>query len=263
MRLFIAVTMVVFLPLRTAATTVIPIPELVCQQSAGNESLRFVKRVHLAERRCADAVAAGALCDEARRDADVARAAAQLAKLVASRCGDVVLEHLGFPALCTDPGGAPFVAAELASCLEDSHQTRVAAAIARAYPGAPAPLAGAALRCQRTIGGAAEKSLGQRLRARESCRNDQLSGAIDQAIACGGEAGATGHTATDRRLVTAATRPIEQVARKCTGVVLEDLGFPGACGDLDGPPFTLADLQNCIAGGVAVAADEMFAFEYP
>lgn len=250
-----------------AAEPTLPIPVLVCQQTIGNEARRFVTRVHGAERRCGDDRARGLACDAARRDDAVATAQLKLGRLYAARCGAIALGDLGFPARCDDPDGAPFTVGELHACVDGSHRAGVATAIAAAYPESGAPLAGAALACQRALGVAAERFLAQRLRARQSCRNDQLSGAVAAAVACDAEAPpagpGTGHRPTDRRLAVAAERLATQLARRCETVALAELGFPGACSDPDGPPFSLADLSTCLRDGHRAVADALFALEYP
>src|SRR5688572_13477079 len=139
-----------------AATPLLPIPVLVCQQSTGAATLRYVARALKAERRCRDAAAAGAICDEARRSADVAAARAKLGKTVDARCGSIVLEDLAFPGSCEDGDGPPFTGDELVECLVASHDARIAAVIARGHPDPPAPLAGPDLACRRGVGLAAE-----------------------------------------------------------------------------------------------------------
>jgi hypothetical protein len=248
------------------AEPALPIPVLVCQQTIGNEALRFVARAHKAARRCLEDEARGRPCDAAKRDAAIADAEAKLARRYASRCDAAALASLGFPGSCSDPEGAPFTVAELTTCVVASHRETVGTAVATALPGEPGPFAGAALGCRRAIGGAAEQFLTKRLRARQSCRNDQLSGAIDPAVACGAappSGAGTGHRPTDRRLETAGARLAKDLARRCTDVPLAVLGFPGQCADADGPPFALVDLTTCLRDGHAGLADLSFALEYP
>ena len=126
-----------------AAEPTLPIPVLVCQQTIGNEALRFVTRVHGAERRCRDDRARGLGClhpdgcDEARRDDAVATARLKLTRLYESRCGAIALTDLGFPAACDDADGPPFTVTELRDCIDGSHRAAVAVAIAAAYPEEP------------------------------------------------------------------------------------------------------------------------------
>jgi hypothetical protein len=248
-----------------APADALTVPELICQQSLGKEALRFVKLAHKEHRRCEDAKAAGQLCDEGRRTADIAEALEKLRRKLEGRCDGIVLEHLGFPANCADLDGAPFTVADLGSCLDASHRFRIVAAIATAYPGNPAPLDGAELKCQRAIGNAAGQLLAKRLRARQSCLNDQLSGRIAPDVDCRAEPGGagTGHAKTDRRLLSASDRLVDLLARGCADAAIESLGFPGSCADPDGAPFTLANLEACIHHGHVVIAEEMLAVEYP
>jgi hypothetical protein len=248
-----------------APADALTVPELICQQSLGKEALRFVKHAHKEHRRCEDAKATGQLCDEVRRDAEIAEARDKLGRKLDGRCDGIMLEHLGFPAACDDPNGAPFTVAELAACLDASHLSRVETAIATAYPGSPAPLDGPELKCQRTLGNAAGQLLAKRLRARQSCLNDQLSGRIAPDVDCRAEpSGAgTGHAKTDRRLLAATSRLADLLARGCADAGLELLGFPGACADPDGAPFTLANLDVCIHDGHVVIAEEILDVEYP
>jgi hypothetical protein len=261
------VSATVALALAPAAARALTVPELICQQSIGKESLRLVKTLDKASRRCHDAEVEGKPCDAARLDAEVAAALQKLERRLGARCGAIVLEHLGFPGLCGDPGGPPFTAADLAACVGVSHRARVAAALATAYPDRPGPLDPAEARCQRAIGGGGGHLVAKRLRARQSCLNDQLSGRIGPAVDCRAEpapAGpGSGNTRTDRRLTTAESRLARLLARGCAGVALEALGFPGACADPGDPPFTLEDLHACVVERQAAAADAMLAIEYP
>jgi len=254
------------LALEASLAGALTVPELLCQQSIGKESLRFVKRVEKAGRRCADAQAQGALCDEVRRNAEIADAQAKLEQKLAAACGAITLESLGFPGACDDPDGSPFTVPALGTCIEASHQSRVDAVMSTSYPGAPNPLAGDDARCQAAIGSAGRHLVVKRLRARQSCRNDQLSGRLGSGVDCRAEpapgGAGTGDSKTDRRLATALSRADALLARGCAGVTLEDLGFVGMCVDADGAPFTLVDLQSCVRGYL-LDADAMLAVEYP
>ena len=252
--------------LATRDGSALTVPELLCQQSIGKEALRFVQHVQKAERRCADADAIGQTCDEAKRDADVAAALEKLVQRLAGRCDGIALEQLGFPASCDDADGSPFTTADLAACIDSSHRALIAGALAVAYPGAPATLAGDDARCQRAIGVAATRLVEKRLRARQSCSNDQLSGRIALSVDCRADPApqgpGTGHAKTDRRLLTAAAHADVVIARGCAGVALEDLGFPGLCADPGGAPFTVGDLQGCVRDDASQRADELLDIEY-
>ncbi len=244
------------------------VQELVCQQSIGKESLRFLTRAQKVSRVCEDAEAGGGTCDSLDLEAAIAAAAERLVAKLAFRCGPpIVLEHLGFPGLCSDDTGAPFDVADLTGCLEAAHRATIELTIAGEYPGAPGTLEAGALRCQRTIGGAGTRFLARRVRSRQSCLNDQLSGRIAADVDCRAQvppAGpGTGAAKTDRRLAAATARLEDLLVRDCAAIDLGALGFPAGCPDAGGPPFTIDDLVACIRDGHADAADDLIDVEYP
>ncbi len=57
----------------------------------------------------------------------------------------------------------------------------------------------------------------------------------------------TGDDEIDSRLRLARQTLAKKLARNCLGVVMEDLGFPAFCPDLDGPPYTVFDHELCLA----------------
>jgi hypothetical protein len=242
--------------------------EIVCQQTIGTSALRFAKRVHLAELHCEDAEASGGTCDQTERDASIADAALKLATHLGNKCGDPIqLETLGFPGLCADANGSPFTSDELDACLETSHEGRIVGAVAIEYPPHPGVLSKSASDCQRKIGNAGLRFIKQKLKYRQRCRNGQLRATIGPGVDCAAEippAGpGTGDADTDARIASALAKLTQQLANACEGLALEDVGFPGECVDPDGPPFSLADLEQCIATTHEGIVDELFAYEYP
>jgi hypothetical protein len=250
-----------------APASALTLAELTCQETIGTASLRFAKRVHLAELHCENATASGRTCDTAGRDAVIGDAAHKLGDRLATRCADVQLEQLGFPGTCTDANGAPFTEPELAVCMRDSHQSGVVTAVGVEYPPRPAALDGDPLQCQRKIGNAAARFLKQKLKYRQRCRDGQLRGSVGASVNCRNEippgGPGTGDAITDERIAGAMAKLDDQVGNACQGVTLEDLGFPGSCADADGPPFSVADLQRCLEDTHEQIADAMFAVEYP
>jgi len=67
----------------------------------------------------------------------------------------------------------------------------------------------------------------------------------------------------DAAIADAAAKLARRSEPRCDAVTLESLGFPEACDDPDGAPFTLADLVACLRDGHGAHAEAMFAIEYP
>lgn len=262
--LIAAVAMIALPSVAAAATS----QELACQSAIGKESTRFVKLVHQAYRRCEDAHAATTTCDQSQRTDLLAKGAGRLFDKLTRRCGaPLALGDLGFPGACSDPSGPPFTATDLVSCIDGSHRPRVIAAVGTDYPGSPTPLSGEELSCQRAIGTATERFLVSALKARQRCLDHQLGGKISPGVACRAalppSGPGTGDVKTDRRLAKMTTKLEAQLTNACGTVALEHLGFPGACGDANGAPFTAADLVSCAREVYRLGTFDMIEFEYP
>jgi len=101
--------------------------------------------------------------------------------------------------------------------------------------------------CQRGTINATEAYLSATMNARQACFQGTLDGSLPSTLDCLAPAAATtGDDATDTKLRRAESDLSQTLAAKCTGVVLENLGFPGFCADADGPPFTVLDHELCI-----------------
>jgi len=241
--------------------------ELKCQQAIGKEGTRYAKKRHRALRTCEDAQVTGQTCDTGKRDQQITMAEGRLAQQLAGRCTGVVLENLGFPGTCPDPSGPPFTAQDLTACIRDTHAARVDMAIATEYPTLPGGPTSAEEQCQKRIGIAGERFIASKMKHRSKCLNDQLKGKLGPSVNCRAQVppngSGTGDSRTDSRIQKAITKLRSQIASKCSGIVLENLGFPGMCSDPDGPPFSTANLQDCIEDGHEQKADEMVNIEYP
>ncbi|MEO6025591.1 MAG: hypothetical protein ABIR79_01820 [Candidatus Binatia bacterium] len=240
--------------------------ELKCQSEIGKASSRFAKTIHQAHRRCEDERVKQGSCTQDRRAARVMRAAERLVKELTNRCESVALGNLGFPGACPDAAGPPFTTSDLLSCLDGSHRPRLIAALGTAYPG-DAVLVATRLRCQAQIGVASERLVLAVAKTRQRCLDRQLAGKTSSAVQCRAAVPpfgpGTGDATTDRRLGKAGAKLESIVARGCGGVVLEELGFPGACADPDGAPFTASDLTACVGGLYRQVAHDLIEFEYP
>jgi hypothetical protein len=67
----------------------------------------------------------------------------------------------------------------------------------------------------------------------------------------------------DARLERATNVLGRAVAKQCRNEVLENLGFPAACPDADGAPFSVANLATCIQETGTALADMALLLEYP
>src|SRR5437762_12608030 len=91
--------------------------ELQCQETIGTAGARFAERAHAALMACDNAIVVGKSCNTSQRDAVIASAASKLGDQLAQDCGQVILEHLGFPGECTDSDGGAFSVDNLTSCI--------------------------------------------------------------------------------------------------------------------------------------------------
>ena len=124
------------------------------------------------------------------------------------------------------------------------------------------PVPNPQLRCQRTIGRAGKVYLKDVLTARQDCLIRQFEGKLPlDTIDC--RATPTGHERTDKRLTRADNRLSKDLNSACRDVVLEGLGFPGACADPDSPPFTHDDLFVCLRDINNEKATELVYTEFP
>jgi hypothetical protein len=264
---FLAILFAAFLTVPPGRVLAGPSAPLTCQQAIGTSALRFAKRVHLAELHCAGAFVSGGTCNFVERAASIAGATQKLDVRLHAKCAaPLALEPLGFPGTCPDDDGPPFTVDDLFDCIEGTHFDRVTAMASFEFPN-PAALDGDEANCQRQIGAGGARYIKQRLKFRQRCLIGQLRGSISPAVDCRAqlppEGPGTGDVKTDKAINDASAKLAGQLINGCTGIALEDVGFPGNCPDFDGPPFTLADLHLCIVPSHAAAVDEMAGFEYP
>ncbi|HEY2386100.1 MAG TPA: hypothetical protein VGK30_04000 [Candidatus Binatia bacterium] len=235
--------------------------ETNCQESIGEESARFAEQKHEAILRCENDIAQGGACNTAKRDQAIERATSRLSRQLVNKCKSITLENLGFPGACSDPDGGTFSVDNLVTCITDSSESMVDQDVATEYPNVHALSDGAA-RCQSEIGAEAQSYVARVLRARDRCLELQVKGRIPLSVNCRAAVPpGTGDARTDRQISQAVTRLNDQLRRACTGITLEDLGFPGLCPAAS--PFTLDDLQACILGTHDAGIGALQAVTYP
>jgi len=106
------------------------------------------------------------------------------------------------------------------------------------------PLARDRLKCQRGINAAGAQFWKTEVAARKTCLEKQLKGKLSLTVECRGTP--TGDSQTDKKLTDAESELHTSLIRKCTGIILEGLGFPGLCEDPEGPPFEVDELEECV-----------------
>jgi hypothetical protein len=232
--------------------------DVKCQTAIGVETRRFVDMRHEALVACEND---GADCNLARRDRAVERARDRLATVLARRCGSVDLSVLHFPSACPDPDGAEFSVDNLVTCIVEAHESRIDRILAAAQ-GAQGDH-GHPRRCARTIRRQAETFVQRVLRARTRCLDLQVKDKLPPFpdLDCRAEY-PVGEHKTDRLISLATRRLHDALRRRCGGVDLVALGFPGTC-----PPgangFALEDLQHCILTVTNDSIDEMIDVTFP
>ncbi len=235
--------------------------ETKCQEAIGSEGARFAEQKHDAIVHCENQVAQGGSCNTSKRDQTIARAASRLSRQLGTKCKSVTLENLGFPGSCSDPDAGTFSVDNLVACITDSSELLVDQAVAVEYPDLHALSDGAA-QCQSEIGSEAQNFVSRVLRARDRCLELQLKGRLSNSVDCRASVPpGTGDAGTDHRISQAVARLTDQLRRACTGITLEDLGFPGLCPSAN--PFTLDDLDACILGTHAAGIAALQAITYP
>jgi hypothetical protein len=232
--------------------------DVKCQTAIGVETRRFVDTRHEALVACEND---GADCNLVRRDRAVARARDRLATVLARRCDSVDLSVLHFPSACPDPDGAEFSVDNLVMCIVDAHESRIDKILAAAQ-GAQGDH-GHPRRCARSIRRQAETFVQRVLRARTRCLDLQVKDKLPPFpdLDCRAEY-PVGERKTDRLISLATRRLRDALRRRCGGVDLVALGFPGTC-----PPgangFALADLQSCILEVANTSVAEMIDVTFP
>ncbi len=105
--------------------------------------------------------------------------------------------------------------------------------------------------CQDAIGGESGRFAERKQEAISRCNND-----VTQGRSCN-------TSLRDSQIARAEDRLARQLDLKCKNVTLENLGFPGACIDPDGAPFSLDNLKTCIHDAVEARVDSAVSVEYP
>jgi cysteine-rich repeat protein len=124
------------------------------------------------------------------------------------------------------------------------------------------PVARQRLKCLTKVASAAALYANGVVKARQACLLGQLKAAVPiDGVDC--RAAATGNAKTDAKLASLRSGLTRSLASGCTGIVLEALGLPGDCVDPGGPPFTVAELDACIAETHASRAGEMVDLQLP
>lgn len=120
------------------------------------------------------------------------------------------------------------------------------------------------IRCQRLVKESSNAYVRDIFNARHDCFLEQMKGNIALANDCRASIDdGTGDEQTDELLRAAQTRTLSDITSGCLAVELSVLGFPGACEDPDGPPFTAFDLESCTRNEADAVVDELIAIEQP
>jgi len=82
--------------------------EIKCGEAIGDDAEQFLDTKLRAITDCNGSIASHGTCNTGRRDQRIANATARLARQIASDCGNVMLENLGFPGTCPDGTGGSF-----------------------------------------------------------------------------------------------------------------------------------------------------------
>jgi len=105
--------------------------------------------------------------------------------------------------------------------------------------------------CQQAIATAARQFEAAKLDALVDCNVKTITG------------GACDTAKRDDKIARTADRLGNALDRGCRGVTLETLGFPGACADATGAPFSTSDLRTCVFDTVEAQVDQALAIEFP
>ncbi len=116
------------------------------------------------------------------------------------------------------------------------------------------------LSCQRITARASRAYIREILGARQDCLFRVLEGRISPLTDC---ISGTGDPDALAAMDKAAARLSARLPRRCEGIDLTQIGFPGICPDLTGPPFGVVDLEQCILAMMDENAQDLLNFEYP
>lgn len=123
----------------------IPLPRnlLRCQQSIGGTGQQFLQSILTARQSCLNRQLNGKLSltlncraipsGDLKTDNAVRRAENTLRSKLHRNCEGTVLEALGFPGQCSNPGGIPFTMEDLQQCIQMNHTMAVEGILNREY----------------------------------------------------------------------------------------------------------------------------------
>ena len=117
-----------------------------------------------------------------------------------------------------------------------------------------------AQKCRSAIETQNSRYLARTHRIRQRCLHGVFRGRLPLTTDCvNGE----GDDKAAAHLSQVRARVAQQLVRGCTGIDLEQLGYPGQCPDETGAPFDSSDLEQCIGGENDDIVARMLELEYP
>jgi hypothetical protein len=127
-------------------------------------------------------------------------------------------------------------------------------------------LTDAELQCQRATYRSTADYLTAVFNARHDCFLRQLNetSPLPPEIDCRADIDTgTGDEQSDARMRAARAQLLADITTTCTGIDLENLGFPGFCDDEDGPPYSAFDHETCLRIESDKFVAQLIDFEQP
>lgn len=234
--------------------------ELRCRKGISRASRRYLERTNKAREECFQRVVRGNELEtvdcvldvgDERLDRRIIRIRALLGRLLPKFCVGIDLAELNYPGQCIDDNGGEFDVSDLEECIVEESDRGLARLYDFYYP----PEVGFEFEerdrhCILGVGERVSQSLQQERRRRESCLFKQAVRRIDEDIDCRADVISFGPGTGDEKLDTAIRNAhrtqFGQIPVVCATATLEDLGYNEDCPDNTGPPFSTADLQECL-----------------
>lgn len=245
------VTVAVLSTLPSPARAALTVAEAKCKQRVGIEGRVLLKNVQKQLGKCLDKVSKGVLpaMTDCTLDPGVAaaigKAEAKLTQKITATCSDGVVAALVFGGDCY---GAS-TAAELASCLIDTHEAQAFALADTVYANTGS-LPAAQQKCQAAVSKETQKYLGKRHKLIAGCKDKVNSGKLPGGTDCAAY--------TDAKVDAAAAKSAAKIPTQCANATVAAMAFGAPCTGVT----TGVGLAACALGVTAQRDDALITVEY-
>ncbi len=250
--------------------------ELRCRKGIAVAARRYFERTNKARQQCFARILQGdqkpdvdCITDvgDPKLDARLLKVKALLGRLLPRQCVGVNLVLLDFPGICNDDNADPFTISDLEECVIEKTDAAISALYGMYYPQVVEFAREEDRRCILGVSDRAAAALRQERRRREDCLLRQERGRVSDEIDCRAPilqfGGGTGSSKIDSSIRNAINTLFGQIPLVCANTTLADLGYDEVCPDPEGPPFSNADLIECLYTKNAASASALLDVAFP